>query len=236
VAGDVAPGRGAPRGQPAGVLAVDRTHSWYLLGALSLGLLTGSHAALVGSAWLAFARFLWLGRGAWLPLHFGPPNAVTLGRLVLVSALALGAQSYDGPTLAAIGLAVYALDGLDGWMARRWGFASDFGASFDVETDSFYVAVLGFALRARGVAGWWVLVPGFLRYAYVLSVEYFGWRGEAPRRPYARYAFSVAVVLFSLAFLPASAAPLAAAVATAIIVASFARSWWWAVREEPTPP
>ena len=221
---------GAAAPEAAEAPPADLVHAWSMLVALTLAIATGRRAVLVGLAWLAFGRFVWRGRAAWLPMRFGPPNAVTLVRLGLVSALALGAQSYGGAALAGLGLLVYALDGLDGLLARRWGFASAFGAAFDVETDGYYVAALGVALWGRGVAGAWVLVPGFLRYAHVLTVHHFRWRGEAPRRRYARYAFSVLAVLFSLALLPTAAAPWAAAAAAAVVTTSFAKSWWWASR------
>jgi phosphatidylglycerophosphate synthase len=35
-----------------------------------------------------------------------------------------------------------ALDGLDGWLARRFGLASAYGARFDMEVDGFLILVL----------------------------------------------------------------------------------------------
>ena len=54
-------------------------------------------------------------------------------------------------------------------VARARGEASAFGARFDVETDAAMLAVLSVAVAALGIAGWWVLAIGALRYAYVAT-------------------------------------------------------------------
>ncbi len=227
---EAAPGRRA-EGAPG-----DVPHALAMLFGLALTLLTAERKALVAVAWLAFARLVWRGRASWLPMRFGPPNAITVVRIGLVSALALGAGAYGGVALAALGLFIYALDGLDGWVARRGGYASDFGAEFDTEADAFYVASLSLGLWGRGVADAWVLLPGLLRYLYVPSVTWLRWRGEAPRQKFSRYSFSIAVVLLSLAFLPSPAAPFAAALATTVVTVAFANSWRWAARRARPAP
>src|SRR4051794_31124111 len=64
---------------------------------------------------------------------FGAANVVTSLRLLLVIALGVGLHGAPGLVLAALVLAVLALDGLDGWLARRAGLVSAFGAHFDME-------------------------------------------------------------------------------------------------------
>jgi phosphatidylglycerophosphate synthase len=61
------------------------------------------------------------------------------------------------------------LDGVDGQVARARGEASAFGARFDVETDAAMLIVLSVAVAALGIAGWWVLAIGAMRYAYVAT-------------------------------------------------------------------
>ena len=78
--------------------------------------------------------------------RFGAANGVTLARLVLLAPLVglLGAE--PSPTRAWLGIAisgpVLALDYVDGWLARRHGTASDFGARFDMETDALLILLL----------------------------------------------------------------------------------------------
>ena len=61
-------------------------------------------------------------------------------------------------TAAAAGLAATVLDGLDGWLARRAGMASAFGARFDVEVDALLIQALAILTWRYGKAGPWVLL------------------------------------------------------------------------------
>lgn len=204
-----------------------------MLVAYAATLLAAERYVLVVAAWPAFARLVWRGRASWAPIRFGVPNAITVLRLGMVTALALGSTRYEGTVLAGLGLAIYALDGLDGQIARRFGLATEFGAEFDTEVDALYVATLSLGLWTRGVADLWILLPGALRYLYVISVTLLRWQGEAPRQKLSRYSFSITVVLLSLAFWPSSMAAWAAAAATAIVTYAFVSSWQWAARGVP---
>ena len=66
-------------------------------------------------------------------------NLVTLTRLVLVSALvvpvARALATGPGPSSRSRRVAL-SLDGVDGWLARREGLVSAFGARFDMEVDA----------------------------------------------------------------------------------------------------
>ena len=64
-------------------------------------------------------------------------------------------------------------------MARARGETSAFGARFDMETDAALLLALSLAVPALGVAGWWVLAIGGLRYAYVAA----GWSPRAGSGP-----------------------------------------------------
>ena len=78
--------------------------------------------------------------------------------------------------MVVVGTCCLVLDGVDGTVARARGETSSFGARFDMETDAALLLALCLAVPALGVAGWWVLAIGGLRYGYVLA----GW--IAPRR------------------------------------------------------
>ena len=72
--------------------------------------------------------------------RFGPANTVTALRALLVSVVAglIGERSSNEAAWAAAGVGVLAtvLDGADGWLARRTSLASDFGARFDMRTNT----------------------------------------------------------------------------------------------------
>jgi phosphatidylglycerophosphate synthase len=107
--------------------------------------------------------------------RLGPANRITIGRAVIVAMTAALIGEPRLPLLAAVsvvaGVTSAVLDGADGWMARRTGMASTFGARFDVETDALLIMALSILVWQHDKAGPWVLVCGQMRYAFVAS----GW-------------------------------------------------------------
>jgi phosphatidylglycerophosphate synthase len=81
--------------------------------------------------------------------EFKPANAVTLGRGLLI--LPIFGLLWRGQAAAALGLYVLAAltDLVDGWLARRFKQASEFGAQLDAAIDNvFSLAILGFLAMA----------------------------------------------------------------------------------------
>jgi phosphatidylglycerophosphate synthase len=232
----VAPSQPAPRPAPGHQAA-----SWEVAHA---ALMTAAvlAAALLRAPWLVsaagvggLAHRIAAERGRWLPTGYGLPNAVTTFRALIVASI--GVVYRDGAGLLACALAqlVFALDAVDGWLARRSGRASAFGAALDSETDAFFIAMLTVTLAAHGVVGPWVLLGGLLRYVYVLVVALCpAARGEVPRNRLARSIFGILVVTLSFAFLPfpALVGPVAA-LGTAFVSYSFGHSFWWSFRNAP---
>lgn len=107
--------------------------------------------------------------------RFGPANLVTMVRAMLVALIAAAIGETIRRDLAAaivIAIAVIAvLDGVDGWLARRAGMASPFGARIDMETDALLILVASVLVWLEGKAGAWVLAGGVMRYAFVAT----GW-------------------------------------------------------------
>lgn len=104
------------------------------------------------------------------------PNLITAFRALLVLQLAslifTSPVSRDQAWVAVVVATVAAvLDGVDGWLARRSGTASPFGARFDMETDALLILVLSVLVWQWGKAGAWVLTIGLMRYLFVAS----GW-------------------------------------------------------------
>jgi phosphatidylglycerophosphate synthase len=100
----------------------------------------------------------------------GPGNVVTQLRLALIAAISVCVAGPSGHPylLLSLALLALALDGVDGWLARRAGTASDFGARFDMEVDAGFAAVLSLILLTSGTAGPVILLLGFMRYGYLL--------------------------------------------------------------------
>jgi phosphatidylglycerophosphate synthase len=140
--------------------------------------------------------------------HLGWANRITLGRAVIASALA-GALAYPAlfieQAVAVIGLTLLALamDGIDGWLARRLDEASDFGAHFDMETDAVLILVLCAGLWLSGLAPAWVLLIGLMRPAFVVAGRLQPWLTR-PLPPRFR---RKAVCAFEIAALPGALLP-----------------------------
>lgn len=220
--------------------------------ALGLALLAALVAGLVLSAWFApkalavyagAAVLLWFGLHGHAPhLRFGPANAITLGRLVLVALLAasvgepvLDAQAFGWWALAVATLAA-SLDGVDGPIARRRHEASAFGARFDMETDALLVLVLSALVLHLDKAGAWVLASGAMRYAFVAAAWVWPWlaRPLAPslrRKAVCVVQIVVLIVCLSPWVPPAFSAALAA-VGLLALGLSFAQDLWWLARHQ----
>lgn len=153
------------------------------LGALCAGLAsalnTADRARLPATAITLFAAIMaiataGLGSGHPFP-RLGPANLVTSTRAALVAMVAglMLEPRTDAVAWAAVVVASIAamLDGWDGWLARRTGIASPFGARFDMEIDALLILLLGGLVWRYDKAGAWVLLSGALRYIFVVA----GW-------------------------------------------------------------
>ncbi len=72
-------------------------------------------------------------------------------------------------TAARAAAALLLLAGRGGWLARRLGAASAFGARFDMEVDAAMVLALSLLVLAAGQAGTFVLASGAMRYLFVAA-------------------------------------------------------------------
>jgi phosphatidylglycerophosphate synthase len=219
-----------------------------LLGALAAtaglgaaGWLAGIGCAVVGSAVLvrAMAR-----RG--VP-RLGPADRVTLTRAVLTGGVAaLVADSFTHPApaaarhaLVALAATALVLDCIDGWLARRTGTASEFGARFDLEVDAFLIGVLScYVARTLGPE---VLLIGLARYALVAAGWWLAWlRAPAPPRYWRKVVAAVQGVVLTVAasgIAPRAVSLAAVLVALALLAESFGSEAWekWQRRTQPGP-
>ncbi len=119
---------------------------------------------------LSFSMLLYRCRRRWTPCgRFGPANAISLLRLSGVFVL----PWLTPVQVACAGLILLAMDGVDGWVARRTGLSGEFGEFFDKESDAFFMLVLCLLLyRLPDGFGAWILLPGLLRYLFVLFVKF----------------------------------------------------------------
>jgi phosphatidylglycerophosphate synthase len=209
-----------------------------LLGGLTLlagvgpvGVLAGAGYAVVVYGLLMRA----LRRAGDVPL--GPAGRVTGVRLVLIGGVAAlvadGAHSGGAlATLVALAAVALILDAVDGFVARRTGTSSDFGARLDMEADAALILILSAAAAAS--LGWWTLAIGAMRYVFAAAACVAPWL-TAPLPPStARKAVAALqgiVLTTAVSQVPPHGVSLGlVAAALALLVWSFGRDVWWLYR------
>jgi phosphatidylglycerophosphate synthase len=175
--------------------------------------------------------------------RFGLCNLITLLRAAMVAGLAAllaspaGAAADDRTAWAALGVAVaaLALDGVDGWAARRSGLSSRFGARFDMEVDVALALTLALLIWHSDKLGAWVILLGAPRHLF-LAAALFAPALRAPLPPALwRKAGCVAQIGALIVVLAPPVGPAAAAAAAltglALVGAAFGRDVAWLLRE-----
>ena len=168
---------------------------------------------------------------------FGPANYVTTARAGLVSLVAALVGEPRDPAVAAvaalISIVITMMDGVDGWLARRSGMSSAFGARYDMEVDALLIMALSLLAWTYDKAGAWVIASGGLRYLFVVAGWIWPWM-ERPLEPSRRRQTVCVVQIAALIAVvspivtpPASAA--IAAAALAVLAGSFVVDTWWLV-------
>jgi phosphatidylglycerophosphate synthase len=153
---------------------------------------------------------------------FGAANIVTTGRagLVALAAGLVGEARADTTTWAAavFALSAAALDGVDGWLARRSGLSSTFGARFDMEIDALLILALAIVAWEQGKAGAWIVLAGAMRYLFVGASYVWQWL-DAPLPPSTRRKAVCVVQVVGLGALvtPLVPVPLSVALAAATL-------------------
>jgi phosphatidylglycerophosphate synthase len=174
--------------------------------------------------------------------QFGPANYVTLARaiLVVVVATSIGRAPKTSLPWFVIGLItlIAILDGVDGWVARRTGTASAFGARFDMETDAALILVLSILVWQHGKAGVWVLLCGLMRYLFVAAGRLLPWIAQPLRSTRRGKTVAVGQLLgLSVALAPIVPVPISAVVSAVTLAAlawSFAVDIRWLSRHYRT--
>ena len=156
--------------------------------------------------------------------RFGAANQITTLRAILVALVAGLVGEPRRPAIAAAavaaGVTVTLLDGVDGWLARRHGIASPFGARFDMEIDALLILALAVLAWRHEKAGAWVVASGLLRYTFV-AAGLVAPRLRAPLPPSRRRQAIcvVQIAALTLAMVPAIQPPASALLAGAALAA-----------------
>ncbi len=171
--------------------------------------------------------------------RFGAANTITLIRVALVASMAgLLGETPDSRTASlavAIVIIVAALDGVDGWLARRGGQSSAFGARFDMETDAALILILSILVSQHGKAGAWVIACGLMRYAFVACGWLLPWMARPLRSTIRGKSVAIAQFIGLAAALsplvPVPVSPVVAAITLSLLTWSFAVDIAWLKRQ-----
>ena len=103
---------------------------------------------------------------------------------------------------------------------------------FDAETDAFFVLALGIILLDRHMVGPWILLPGLLRYGYMIVISFIKVRHHVTGSSFMRQLVGVwmmSVLMAAFITKPEVYVP-NLIIATAMVSVSFATDFWLLLR------
>jgi phosphatidylglycerophosphate synthase len=179
-----------PTLQPRRLSALTQLSLWLVAGsvlALSSAVFVAGvnpvRLSVVGIGFLLAASFtLWLFRRGFPHPTLGAGNLVTLARMALIVSLLAAVSGGARPWLVvAVASVALALDGVDGWLARRNDRVSSFGETLDMEVDSAFTVILAASAMVAGTIGPVVLLLALPRYLFVGASWVWPWlKGSLP--------------------------------------------------------
>lgn len=158
----------------------------------------------------------------------GPANWVTALRFIIVSYVMLFFSVIPQALIISLLCIAVLMDVFDGFIARHTNSESDFGALFDMEVDAFYVLAMGLYFWFTTDFGWWLLIPGAIRYVYEIVRILFVGEGFVPKRQALAVflaGFNFILLLIALV-LPSDTALLVLLISLTVVCVSFGRSFF----------
>ena len=134
------------------------------------------------------------------PIWIGFANWITLFRLLIILIAVLFWGIMTDPVLFGLFAGVTILDGVDGYIARKYKQTARPGEAFDMEVDALFVFLLSYMHFFNKNLPLWILIPGGLRYYYELFAIWY--RNSKPIQPGKRFRSTVAVIFFISLLLP----------------------------------
>ena len=173
-------------------------------------------------------------------LFVGNANRITLFRGCMVSWLAAfvitDGTGHQAIWVSGVASVCLALDGLDGFIARKTNSVSDYGARFDMEFDAMLMLVLCWLAFHWGQAGPWVLFCGLARYVWGAATLKFLWLNKRVPGDFRRKTCCVIGVMGLIgAVSPLPFSVMWAAIATGTLALSFGMDLVWLVARRNAP-
>ncbi|RJE80280.1 CDP-alcohol phosphatidyltransferase family protein [Paracoccus sp. JM45] len=212
-----------------------------ILAGMAVSVLTGAFALHQGQSGILSGGIFLLAAGGIMRgaiqhyphSRFGACNAVTMARMALGCALlaSLVTGQVAGWAVATVAAVSLALDGIDGFLARRSGLMSDFGARFDMEVDAAFALILSLHALIGDPVGLEVLVLGLMRYLFIGAGFIWPWLTAPLCDSIWRKAICVlqiaTLIILQLPFLSEGQGIIIARIASAALLWSFGRDILW---------
>ena len=137
----------------------------------------------------------------------------------------------------AVAVLALGFDGFDGWLARRQGYVSGFGARFDMEVDSLLALILSVSAAVASGLGPLAILLGLPRYLFAAAAWRLPWMRRALPERFSRKTVCViqlgVLIALQAPILPPGVAVTLVLVAAAALIWSFAVdvAWLWRRRE-----
>ncbi|RUT28570.1 CDP-alcohol phosphatidyltransferase family protein [Arsenicitalea aurantiaca] len=173
--------------------------------------------------------------------RLGVCNLITLFRAALIGSFAIPVLWPAGLSdprhawlILAIAVFTLALDGVDGYFARKEKLVSSFGARFDMEVDAVFALALAIIAFHLDKAGPWVILLGFARYMFVAATYVWPWLdGPLPERFSRKLVCVIQIGVLIAMMAPIVTPPVSyglAAIATVLLIWSFGVDIVWRKR------
>lgn len=91
------------------------------------------------------------------------PNALSISRLILIVPFLLCLYEHQYRSAFYIFIIAGLTDGLDGWLARHFGWKSVFGSFIDPLGDKLLIAASFLSLALLNILPWWLVIIVFAR-------------------------------------------------------------------------
>ena len=143
---------------------------------------------------------------------------------------------YSERIIVILAVIAFILDGLDGFIARKYDHASKFGEIIDQESDNFLMLVLSTSLFLNRDVGIYVFLIPLYRYIFIFFMRRYNWlKIELPPSQFRKFACAATILLMVIAqdiyFSPENTTFLAI-LSFFIITFSFAKDIIWLYRNK----
>lgn len=157
-------------------------NAWAMIGTSLIFAIYGWSSLFLAVATISFLVFIVSNRRSWQSFGWwgGWANVITVLRLLLIALVMWQSAALHDYVIFVMGIVALVADGLDGYFARKYHTVSAFGDCFDKETDAFFVLAYSVVIYEKDLAGEWILMPGLLRYMYVILLSVVKIKPEVP--------------------------------------------------------